>query len=186
MRPTVVSIDTLLNMILALDKEQFAEDYPGLYLLAMGLLSTEQLIATRSVGKLATGDASEDTLPMRFGDHPRHDLQQPHPLAGHAFRLVLGPEWLTVGRGADNDICVPDESVSERHCEVQALEGGLVVRDLGSTNGTSINLQRLRDDAEEPVADGDMLTVGRYSFQLLAAPTLHSTLRLIRALDNNH
>ena len=60
---------------------------------------------------------------------------------------------------------------------------GLVVVDLGSTNGTNINQRRLQRDEVELLSDGDMLTVGRYSFQLLNAATLYSTLALIRALN---
>jgi len=184
MRPKLISLDALVTMIMALDKQQFAEEYAGFYLLAMGLLSAEQLMEKRAVGKLATSQESEDTQPMTFGEHPHHDLQKAHPLAGHAFHLVPAERWLKMGRATACDICVPDESVSELHCQIQAAEGGLLVCDLRSTNGTKVNLQRLPVDHAAPVADGDMLTVGRYSFQLLAAPTLYSTLRLIRALDN--
>ena len=185
MRPVLISIDALVTIIMEMDKQQFVEEHGGLYLLAMGLLSAEQLMEKRAVGKLATSQESEDTQPMTFGEHPHHDLQKTHPLAGHAFHLLAGERWLKMGRAAACDICVPDESVSEVHCQLQAGEGGLLVCDLRSTNGTKVNLQRLPPDHAETVSDGDMVTVGRYSFQLFAAPTLYSTLRLIRALDSD-
>src|SRR5581483_11525883 len=41
-----------------------------------------------------------------------------------------------IGRGSETDLRVNHPSVSRKHCEISELEGALVVRDLGSTNGT--------------------------------------------------
>ncbi len=178
-------LDTFVKIISALDKDQFVEQYPGFYLLAMGFLSAEQIAAGNPMSALARQQESQRTLPMRFGDHPRHAIGKPHPLAGHLFHVRdRGDEGtLTLGRVASCDLAIPDESVSEVHCRLQVLPEGLVVADLDSTNGTSINLQRLTSEEVQLLADGDMLTVGRYSFQLLFAGTLYSTLSLICALD---
>jgi hypothetical protein len=181
------SLESILELQSALDKEQFSQGYAGLYLVAMGFLSAEEIVARKNLGALAQGgDDPENTVPMKFGQHPKHDLRQKHPLAGKAFHLPppTAEEYLTAGRGARCEIIVPDESVSDEHCRIQVLKDALVVADLGSTNGTSVNLHRLVRDQVELVADGDMLTLGRYSFQLLLAPTLYSTLALIRALDS--
>lgn len=180
-------LETILELLSALDKEQFCEGYSGLYLVAMGFLSAEEIVARKNLGALSgSGDDPEVTVPMKFGQHPKHDLKQSHPLAGKAFHIPppTFEEYLTAGRGARCEILVPDESVSDEHCRIQVLKDALVVADLGSTNGTSVNLNRLGRDQVELVADGDMLTLGRYSFQLLLAPTLYSTLTLIRALDS--
>jgi hypothetical protein len=182
-------LDTLAKIICAMDREQFAEGYPGLYLLAMGFLSSEEIAARSSMASMAAGRDREETLPLKFGQTPKHDLRQPHPLAGRLFYFRQGggggeEEYLTLGRSSSCDIRLPEPSVSEEHCRVQVLPEGLVVMDLGSTNGTSINLERLGPDRVELLADGDMLTVGRYSFQLMNASTLHATMSLIRALDD--
>jgi pSer/pThr/pTyr-binding forkhead associated (FHA) protein len=185
MKPPMITLDTVLKILVALDKEQFRQQYPGFYLVAMGLLSAEEIVAGNSITRMAQDEDPEQTLPMRFGDHPRHDLGQPHPLAGRAFRLgSSGGEVFTLGRGVLCDICVPDESVSEQHCQLELLEHGAGVLDLGSTNGTKINLQRLGPE-QQPLADGDMLTVGRYSFQLLDAATFYSSLKLVHALEDD-
>jgi hypothetical protein len=181
------SLETILQLLAALDKEQFNQGYAGIYLVAMGLLSSEEIVARKNLGAMAQGgDDPETTVPMKFGLHPKHDLRQAHPLAGKAFHLPppTAEEYLTLGRGSRCAIVVPDESVSDEHCRVQVLKDALVVADLGSTNGTSVNLHRLGREQVELVADGDMLTLGRYSFQMLLAPTLYSTLALIRALDS--
>ncbi|MCU0772490.1 MAG: FHA domain-containing protein [Verrucomicrobia bacterium] len=44
-----------------------------------------------------------------------------------------------VGRGPENDIVLAHPSVSTRHCLIELREEGLLVRDLGSTNGTELD-----------------------------------------------
>ncbi|MFB6491186.1 MAG: FHA domain-containing protein [Thermoproteus sp. AZ2] len=43
---------------------------------------------------------------------------------------------VTIGRALDNDVVVPDPTVSRRHLRVSALDDGIYIEDLGSTNGT--------------------------------------------------
>lgn len=54
------------------------------------------------------------------------------------FRLQRDVK-ITVGRSSDNQIVVSDDRVSRRHAEFFHSNGGWVVRDLGSRNGTQIN-----------------------------------------------
>lgn len=71
------------------------------------------------------------------------------------FRLP-GP-WITVGRGADNDLVVADHRVSHRHFGVKWANGGYVLSDLNSRNGTRLNGQPVRDARLE---DGDEIVAG--------------------------
>jgi pSer/pThr/pTyr-binding forkhead associated (FHA) protein len=48
-----------------------------------------------------------------------------------------------VGRGAHNDIVVPDDSVSDTHAKIQRRDDGWYLIDVGSTNGTYVGGQRL-------------------------------------------
>lgn len=45
---------------------------------------------------------------------------------------------VSIGRALDNDVVVPDPTVSRRHLRVSALDDGIYVEDLGSTNGTHL------------------------------------------------
>src|SRR5262245_49095839 len=46
---------------------------------------------------------------------------------------------ITLGRTEANDVRIPEQSISKRHCVFEVRDGGLAIRDLGSTNGTSVD-----------------------------------------------
>jgi FHA domain len=64
---------------------------------------------------------------------------------------------MTVGRARDNDLSLADEGVSHRHCEFVAEQGYLLVRDLGSQNGTWVNERRT---PQMRLRDGDEVRIG--------------------------
>ncbi|HUT12684.1 MAG TPA: FHA domain-containing protein [Thermoguttaceae bacterium] len=68
----------------------------------------------------------------------------------------------TIGRSAEAAIHLDDCWASRRHCEIDEIDGTLVVRDLGSTHGTFVNGHRI---TEARLLPGDMLTIGISSFR---------------------
>ena len=76
---------------------------------------------------------------------------------------ITEPEFL-IGRGADCDLRLRDSSVSRHHCTLRISGGEATVVDLGSSNGTFVNGQRVRSSA--PVRNGDELKVGSCAFVL--------------------
>jgi putative nucleotidyltransferase with HDIG domain len=77
-------------------------------------------------------------------------------------------ETLTFGRLKTCDVQLSDESVSRRHCTVQALEAKCVVADLQSANGTFVNEQRVTNADLNP---GDTLRLGAVVIELVSAAT---------------
>lgn len=51
---------------------------------------------------------------------------------------LKGPQ-VSVGYGPSNDVRLRDESVSDQHLVLSETPGGVMVKDLGSTNGTRLN-----------------------------------------------
>ncbi len=56
-----------------------------------------------------------------------------------AQEFILKPGLNTLGRREDNDVTIPDPSVSSAHCQLIVADGTVHLRDLGSTNGTFVN-----------------------------------------------
>jgi hypothetical protein len=63
------------------------------------------------------------------------------PNPGKIFELTQ--EVLTIGRDIGNQIVINDPEISRKHAQLKAQAGSYVIEDLGSTNGTSVNGQRL-------------------------------------------
>ena len=75
----------------------------------------------------------------------------------------LGAKRTIIGRRPDCDLRIPTRDVSRRHCEITPGEkrSDLLVRDLGSSNGTFVNDKRV---AECKLRPGDRLGVGPVVF----------------------
>ena len=95
---------------------------------------------------------------------------------GQSTELPLSPGPHRVGRTDDNDIIVPDASVSSHHAELHLADGQLFVRDLGSTNGTAINNAPVQEAWMQP---GDTLRLGNiecyFQDDALPVPPLPAT-----------
>ncbi len=70
---------------------------------------------------------------------------------------MLSPGISTIGRLSDSDIVINDQNVSRRHAELHAVGDGYDLVDLGSTNGSKINGQRVQ---RQRLHDGDQITFG--------------------------
>ncbi len=69
-----------------------------------------------------------------------------------------------IGRSRSTDLTLRHPLVSRQHCEVFESNGMLMVRDLGSLNGTFIGDMRIAEQAM-PVKPGDLLTIGPVTFR---------------------
>lgn len=81
-------------------------------------------------------------------------------LAGTSF--VLDGRSLTVGRGAGNDVVLATPLASRAHLELRRGQGGWVLHDGGSTNGTSVNGEPVSTHRLRP---GDEIVVGDEAFR---------------------
>ena len=73
-------------------------------------------------------------------------------------RMVLPSDGAVLGRSRDCDVILADTNVSRRHAEIRRDGEGWTIRDLGSTNGTTLNGRDVR--GTQPLKPGDRLQVG--------------------------
>lgn len=92
----------------------------------------------------------------------------PAPVPGEASLSVLqdgapdreyrlNKQVVTIGRLPECDVVLSDPGTSRRHASVRAEGGGHLLTDLGSTNGTFVNDEPIR---ERWLEDGDRITIG--------------------------
>ncbi|GAA4282602.1 antibiotic biosynthesis regulator FhaB [Brevibacterium daeguense] len=84
------------------------------------------------------------------------------PLTGMVVALRGGP--ITLGRSGDNTVVLDDDFASSHHARILPSQGQWYVEDLGSTNGTFINQQRLT--AAVPLRIGTPVTIGQTTMEL--------------------
>jgi|SRR6185436_10765 len=78
------------------------------------------------------------------------------PTPGKVFELVK--DTLTIGRDVNADITINDPEISRTHIRLTAQPDGYLIEDLGSTNGTFINGQRIT--GSKLLRPGDSLGLG--------------------------
>lgn len=76
---------------------------------------------------------------------------------------TLDKAVLLIGRSEECDIQIDSQKVSRKHCCIALLNGILLARDLGSTNGIKINGKKVNEGAVNP---GDELTIGSHNYVL--------------------
>ncbi|MFZ5438403.1 MAG: diguanylate cyclase [Myxococcota bacterium] len=87
------------------------------------------------------------------------------PFLGKKYALVDDEEF-TIGRDEKNFIVCDMDNVSRRHAAVINRAGKFYVNDLGSTNGTYLNDEEIRE--EQPLRSGDLVKIGSAIFKFLS------------------
>jgi pSer/pThr/pTyr-binding forkhead associated (FHA) protein len=95
--------------------------------------------------------------------------------------IDLTKDLTLLGRDDDCDVRLQQKGVSKLHCIVVKTDGLLLLRDLGSTNGTRVNGQRVRRAALLP---NDYLTIATISYQVKFGVELDESLGATPLADN--
>jgi len=83
---------------------------------------------------------------------------------GSSQQIVLRKSRIVVGREPGCELRIPLPSVSRQHCEFIIEDGSITLRDLGSSNGTYINKERVE---EAELTPGVLIAVGPAVFALM-------------------
>lgn len=113
-----------------------------------------------------SGGAASSTLISA----PSLDAAAVSRLIGRVFPLRRSPQSppgaaISVGRTSDNDVAVPEYSISKRHCVIRVDANGTgTLTDLGSTNGTTIDGAPVTAKKAVPLKQGTLIGLGRFGF----------------------
>src|SRR5215469_2712636 len=81
--------------------------------------------------------------------------------------IDITKDLVVVGRKEECDLRLEHKSVSKMHCVIVKTDGLLLLRDLGSTNGTRVNGTRVRRAALLP---NDQVNIANYKFRVHLGP----------------
>jgi pSer/pThr/pTyr-binding forkhead associated (FHA) protein len=85
-------------------------------------------------------------------------IGQTGDVEGKSFHV--GKRTATIGRGIGNFIQTGDENSSRVHAQFKGAASGLKIKDMGSSNGTSVNGEELEADEFRRLEDGDRIEIG--------------------------
>lgn len=97
-------------------------------------------------------------------------------LSGFALRFISGKyqggeyplpgeQEIVIGRGGELDIVLVEEMVSRKHAKITTQAGKIVIQDLGSTNGTFVNGEKIK---RARLKEGDRVLIGTSILKLIA------------------
>src|SRR5438046_2334723 len=81
-----------------------------------------------------------------------------HREGGEMRDIPLDQDRITIGRRADHDVCLPFPAVSADHAEIITVMADSFLHDLGSTNGTFVNGERV---TKHFLRNHDKIDIGR-------------------------
>ena len=93
---------------------------------------------------------------------PKHLVVTAGPLSG--TRITLGDQAILIGRADDSTLVLTDDFASSRHARLTNRGGQWYVEDLGSTNGTYLDQQRVQGPLL--VASGQPIRIGQTVLEL--------------------
>jgi pSer/pThr/pTyr-binding forkhead associated (FHA) protein len=103
-----------------------------------------------------------EKAPRAKSGGPRSLVVVEGPLTGTV--IPLGAADVTIGRAPSSTLVLDDDYASNAHARLSLANGSWVVQDLGSTNGTWIDRQRITTPT--PLSVGHQLKVGRTVLEL--------------------
>ncbi len=179
--PDVQRVEHFLADAQAMDDEQFLAKHGRAFLVHFGEIGEQLLRAARPQRTLAfRGEVTSANVvtPMRV--LKANFLVYPVIWTGRSPY----PRMITVGRTRNNDIILPDESVSKFHAFFRSATtaphlpaGVMTVQDGGSRNGTFVDgaqVPNARTGGPVPIASGAQVRIGSIQLTFLDAPALRA------------
>ncbi|MCD6298553.1 MAG: FHA domain-containing protein [Deltaproteobacteria bacterium] len=107
--------------------------------------------------------------------HPREDTSMPQALLVDVKNitskktLILDKRVINIGRGSNNDVAIPQDSVSGFHATIECRDDTFYLEDQRSTNMTYLNGEEMKPYSPKRLKSGDEIIIAEYRFVFLIA-----------------
>lgn len=78
--------------------------------------------------------------------------------------ISLDKDSMTIGRKKSNEIHIDSMAVSGKHARIVKIGESFFIEDLGSTNGTFVNAEKI---TQTPITEDDVITLGTFTLKLV-------------------
>lgn len=92
-----------------------------------------------------------------------------------AHDIALAPGEFVIGRSEECQLSLDDAMISRRHAVLRVSSSSVILADLGSRNGVSVNGEKIK--SEHKLQDGDRISIGSHHLQLLVVAPDSSRVR---------
>ena len=136
---------------------------------AIGVVRTDLLSGVSATARRGRGRPAQPPRPARPARPPRSGRGSPRVLVVTAGALKgtsldLAQQQITLGRANDATLVLNDDYASSRHARIFPQDGQWIVEDLGSTNGTYLDRQKVTRPT--PVPLGVPIRIGKTVLEL--------------------
>jgi len=136
---------------------------------AIGVVRTDLLGGLSTTARRGKARQSQPPRPVRSARPPRQGRGSPRVLVVTAGALKgtsldLSQQQITLGRANDATLVLNDDYASSRHARIFPQDGQWIVEDLGSTNGTYLDRQKVTRPT--PVPLGVPIRIGKTVLEL--------------------
>lgn len=155
----------------ALDEPDFNRRYRHPVLIGLGVVGELMEDGAKGAGQTFLASLYDDD------DAAKTLLRRVWLVAKKEYGPVV--PGIRVGRVAENDVVIPDYSISKHHCEFHRTESCMTLTDLGSHNGTLVGGHHIPSQLPIEVQDEDEIVMGRYKFEFLSAATFLARVKVV-------
>jgi hypothetical protein len=172
-----VALALLQRLVKAVSKEDFSRFIQGACLVGsaihLGKLDLQPRKTTLEMNRTVLFEPlAGDDEAVESSEGLKHAI---YPLVPGELAYGTGSVF-SIGRTDGNTLIMPDYAISKKHAAIENKRGTYFLKDLGSTNGTFLNGERLADKAME-MHDRDIVSFARYEFAFLSPEQLYNMLR---------
>jgi pSer/pThr/pTyr-binding forkhead associated (FHA) protein len=135
------------------------------FVLSVAAVMRRDLFPRRRVAR-STNTVAAPPKPGKPGKTPRGAPRTLYVTSGalSGTTIPLADQPITLGRASDNTIVLDDDYASNYHARLRPYEGRWLVEDLGSTNGTYLDKQKVTSPSVVPI--GVPVKVGKTLLEL--------------------